>query len=92
MIFTASAGRMYCRSFNLYRLNFFRIYGVLSHLLKVLPLTPAAFASSDLLIFFIVKFPSVLHLERFRIQLAVHPIVLAVLGNIQLRVIRQRDA
>ena len=83
---------MCCRCFNLNRLNFFRIYGVLSHLLKVLSLTPAAFASSDLLIFFIVKFPSVLHLERFRIQLAVHTVVLAVLGYIQLRVIRQRNA
>ena len=88
MIFTASAGRMCCRCFNLYRLNFFRIYGVLSHLLKVLSLTPAAFASSDLLIFFIVKFPSVLHLERLRIQLAINTVVLAILRNIQLRVIR----
>ena len=92
MIFTASAGRMCCLCFNLNRLNFFRIYGVLSHLLKVLSLTPAAFASSDLLIFFIVKFPSVLHLERFRIQLTIYAVVLAILGYIQLRVIRQRDA
>ena len=92
MIFTASAGRMCCRCFKLNRINFFRIYGVLSHLLKVLSLTPAAFASSDLLIFFIVKFPSVLHLESLRIQLAVHAVVLSVLGYIQLRVIRQRNA
>ena len=92
MIFTASAGRMCCRCFNLNRLNFFRIYGVLSHLLKVLSLTPAAFASSDLLIFFIVKFPSVLHLERLRIQLAIYAVVLSVLGNIQLRIVWQRNA
>ena len=82
MIFTALAGRMCCRCFNLNRLNFLRIYGVFSHLLKVLSLTPAAFANSDLVIALIlIKSFSILHLKRFRVQLAINAVMVSILGN-----------
>ena len=61
-----------------------------NHLRKVSVLTPAAFANSDLVIALIlIKSFSVLHLERFRIEFAINPVMFAVLGYKQLRIVRQ---
>ena len=51
-----------------------------------------AFASSDLLILLmLIERLFVGHLKRFRVQLAIDPVMLSVLRDEQLRVVRQRN-